>query len=246
MSRIVKKKVTDSVLKEIRRMITSGEIRKGDKLPNQNEFAAQLGVSRSSLREALHTLALFGVIEQRPGVGTVVRDQTQAFFTGDFDLPLISDAQGVKDLIEARRVIELDIVELAADRASDAELESLERVLEEMTRMVETGRVEDYGNTDIHFHDTIAQAAHNRFLLHLFTAIRQFLDQFIRESFILMPEVVGISQQGHHGIFDAMKNRDKKRAVEEMIKHIDLGQKAMAKLHQGERDSHRLGQRDGN
>lgn len=230
MPQIVRTKITDSILKEIRRRIASGEIREGDKLPNQNELAAQLGVSRPSLREALYSLATLGVIEQRPGVGTVVRAQTPAFLAGDLDLPLISDAQGVQELVEARRVIEVDMVELAVERASDSELNKLGVILEEMTLMVETGRVEDYGRRDIRFHSFIAQAAHNRFLLHLFTAIRQFLDQFIRESFTLMPEVLNISQQGHRLIFEALRNRDRKRAVAEMIKHIKLGQKTLQKV----------------
>lgn len=229
MPQIVRTKITDSILKEIRRRIASGEIREGDKLPNQNDLAAQLGVSRPSLREALHGLAMLGVIDQRPGVGTVVRAQTPAFLAGNLDLPLISDTQGVHELIEARRVIEVDMVELAVERANDKELNNLGIILEEMTLMVETERVEDYGKRDIRFHSIIAQAAHNRFLLHLFTAIRQFLDQFIRESFTLMPEVLNISQQGHRFIFEALKNRDRKRAVAAMIKHITLGQETLQK-----------------
>jgi GntR family transcriptional regulator, transcriptional repressor for pyruvate dehydrogenase complex len=231
MAQIIRRKITDSILQEIRRRITCGEIREGDKLPNQNEFAAQLGVSRPSLREALHSLALLGVIEQRPGVGTVVRAQTPAFLAGDLDLPLISDAQGVQELIEARRVIEVDMVELAVERASDAELNKLQSVLQEMTILVETGRVEEYSKRDIRFHHYIAQAAHNRFLMHLFTAIRQFLDQFIRESFTLMPEALNISRQGHHAILEALLERNKRRAVAAMTKHIKLGQETLQKLH---------------
>ena len=76
----------------------------------------------------------------------------------------------------------MDKVALAVERASDVELNNLERILEEMTLMVETMRVEDHTKTNIQFHHLIAQAAHNRFHFRLFTAIRQFPDQFIRES----------------------------------------------------------------
>ena len=70
---ITSKKLTDSILDHIRNMVETGELREGDKLPNQYEFAAQLGVSRPSLREALYTLKQVGAIEQRPGSGTVLR-----------------------------------------------------------------------------------------------------------------------------------------------------------------------------
>jgi GntR family transcriptional repressor for pyruvate dehydrogenase complex len=230
MSQIIKTKIADAILKEIRRRISCGEIQEGDKLPNQNDFAAQLGVSRPSLREALHSLATLGVIEQRPGVGTVVRAQTAAFFAGDLDLPLVSDAQGVQELAEARRVIEVDMVELAVVRASDAELLELDHLTHEMTRLVKARRVSDYVKSDIQFHHLIARAAHNRFLLHLFTAIRQFLDQFIRESFRLMPDVLNISQKGHLAIVKALMDRNKNQAVLEMIKHIQLGQETLQKI----------------
>lgn len=121
------------------------------------------------------------------------------------------------------------MVELAVERAREAELNKLRLILEQMALMVETGRVEEYGIRDFRFHSTIAQAAHNRFLLHLFTAIRQFLDQFIRESFTLMPEVLNISQRSHCLIFEDLSKRDRKRAVSEMIKHIQLGQETLLK-----------------
>jgi len=122
------------------------------------------------------------------------------------------------------------MVELAVERAGEAELNQLGMTLEDMTQMVATGRVEDYVKGDIRFHSIIAEAAHNRFLLHLFTAIRQFLDQYIRESFTLMPQVLKISQQGHRRIFEALNQRDRKRAVAAMVKHIKLGQETLQKM----------------
>jgi len=65
--------MADAVVDEIKRMIECGELTEGEKLPNQNEFASQLQVSRTSLREALRILDLRGAIEQRPGYGTVIK-----------------------------------------------------------------------------------------------------------------------------------------------------------------------------
>ncbi|MBU0733749.1 MAG: GntR family transcriptional regulator [Proteobacteria bacterium] len=66
MGRIVKKKLSYSVLEEIGRMVEAGELKRGDKLPPQDQLAAQLGVSRPSLREALRAMEMIGAIEQRP------------------------------------------------------------------------------------------------------------------------------------------------------------------------------------
>lgn len=94
---IRRKKVADAVIEEIKRMIQSGELKEGDKLPNQNIFAAQLGVSRTSLREALNTLTRLGVTEQRPGYGTVLRSRVPAIFAEHMTPPLISDKQATID-----------------------------------------------------------------------------------------------------------------------------------------------------
>jgi GntR family transcriptional repressor for pyruvate dehydrogenase complex len=93
MAVIKRKKLADSVIEEIKRMVDVGELKEGDKLPNQLEFAAQLGVSRPSLREALHTLTLIGAIEQRPGLGTVIKSANSTLWAVQLCPPLVSDAQ---------------------------------------------------------------------------------------------------------------------------------------------------------
>ena len=87
MASVKEKKLAESVIEEIKRMIVDGELKEGDKLPNQNEFAVQLGVSRPSLREALHTLALIGAIEQRPGLGTVLKQLDPKLWADQLALP---------------------------------------------------------------------------------------------------------------------------------------------------------------
>jgi GntR family transcriptional repressor for pyruvate dehydrogenase complex len=227
MEPIVRRRITDDILDRIRGMILSGELRQGDRLPNQNEFAAQLGVSRPSLREALHTLNLMGAIEQRPGIGTVLRARAPALLSGTLDLPLMSDADGTLQLLETRRLIEVGMVELAVDRATDEELAHLADVLEEMSALAENGEADGYREKDLLFHHLIAQAAHNRFLLHVFMTIRQFLEQFLKESFDVIPGMLRHSQQGHKDIFKAFQNKDRKRAVKGMNRHLRLVQKAV-------------------
>ena len=105
MREISRKRVSDSVLERIREMFESGELKDGDKLPNQIEFASQLGISRASLREALHMLMVMGVVEQRPGAGTIIRNKASAMFVDQMSLPLISDAKGTMELVQAREVL---------------------------------------------------------------------------------------------------------------------------------------------
>lgn len=220
MARVIKKKLSDSVLDEIRRMILSGEIKEGDKLPNQNEFAAQLGVSRPSLREALQTLHRLGAIAQRPGLGTVLVSRATALLSEDLNLPFISDSQATLELIETRRLIETGMMELAVERATENEIRQIGKVMDEMSAAASSGNIAEYQEKDLMFHILIAKATHNRFIIRLFQNIHQSLDQFLKEAFSAMPERVVQSLKDHLSLYEALIARDKKKASIAMARHL--------------------------
>jgi GntR family transcriptional repressor for pyruvate dehydrogenase complex len=231
MASINKKKLADSVIEEIKRMIQSGELKEGDKLPNQNAFAAQLGVSRTSLREALSTLTRIGVIEQRPGYGTVLRSRIPALFTDHLAPPLISDKQATIELIEARRFIEIGAAELSVKNASPEQINEMGLLIKEMTRSLKEGRIDDYIEQDVSFHFLIAKASHNRFLVNLFVTIRGFMEQYMRESFHLLPWMLERSLKFHQNIYQAVKGGSHSKAAFQMKKHILDVQRAIQKYY---------------
>jgi GntR family transcriptional repressor for pyruvate dehydrogenase complex len=231
MASISKKKLADSVIEEIKRMIQSGELKEGNKLPNQNTFAAQLGVSRTSLREALSTLTRIGVIEQRPGYGTVLRSRIPALFTDHLAPPLISDKQATIELIEARRFIEIGAAELSVKNASPEQINEMGLLIKEMTRSLKEGRIDDYIEQDVSFHFLIAKASHNRFLVNLFVTIRGFMEQYMRESFHLLPWMLERSLKFHQNIYQAVKGGSHSKAVFQMKKHILDVQRAIQQYY---------------
>jgi len=231
MASINKKKLADSVIEEIKRMIQSGELKDGDKLPNQNVFAAQLGVSRTSLREALSTLTRIGVIEQRPGYGTVLRSRIPALFTDHLAPPLISDKQASIELIEARRFIEIGAAELSVKNASPEQIKEMGLLIKKMIRSLKEGRIDDYIEQDVAFHFSIAKASHNRFLINLFVTIRGFMEQYMRESFHLLPYMLERSLKFHQNIYQAVKGRSRSKATSQMKKHILDVQRAIQQYY---------------
>lgn len=231
MNRVVKKRLSDSVLDEIGRMFDSGELKEGDKLPNQNALAAQLGVSRASLRESLHTLALMGVLEQRPGFGTVVRGRVPANFSEVLSLPLISDANETIELVEARRFIEIGNVELAVKHITEPGVAELGRIVAAMDRAVREKNQADYVRHDANFHHHLAKATGNRFMVHLFLTIRRIMEQFITESFSALPAMLERSMDDHRRIYEAVRRRDVKRAVNEMCGHMAHIRDAMERFY---------------
>jgi GntR family transcriptional regulator, transcriptional repressor for pyruvate dehydrogenase complex len=220
MARVTKNKLSDSVFEEIRRMIIEGEIKEGDKLPNQNDFAAQMGVSRVILREALQTLQRIGAIEQRPGLGTILVSRVPVLISEEMKPPLLSDSQATIELIETRRLIETGMTELAVMRASNKEIKQLGEIIDGMAASLHSNEIADYQQQDLMFHLLIAKATHNRFILQLFQNIRQSLDQFLKEAFFVMPERVEQSLRDHLAIYRALVSKDVKKASDAMSAHM--------------------------
>jgi GntR family transcriptional repressor for pyruvate dehydrogenase complex len=227
MARIVKGKIADAVLAEIRRMILSGELKEGDKLPNQMEFAAQLGVSRPSLREALQTLSRLGAIEQRPGLGTVLKSRAAALMSKSLEMSILSDEQGTIQLTEVRRIIETGMVELAVERATEGEMAQIASVMQAMEKTAAENDIPGYREQDLLFHNIIADACHNQFVQNLFQEIRSSFEQFLKESFEAMPFMLENSLQGHRDIFTGLMKRDSEMATAAMRKHLLLIQRAV-------------------
>ena len=232
MAVIKRKKLADSVIEEIKRMVDVGELKEGDKLPNQLEFAAQLGVSRPSLREALHTLTLIGAIEQRPGLGTVIKSANPTLWAEQLSPPLVSDAQASLELVEARRFIEVGVVELAVNNATGKDIQKMGKLIDDMAKALKEERPKDYSELDMAFHHQIAGASHNRFMLHMFVTIRGLMEQFIRETFTVIPGLLERSLKFHIGVYENIKERNSAKAVKNMKNHILDIEKALKNFYE--------------
>jgi len=227
MATIKRKKLADSVLDEIKRMINSGELKKGDKLPNQLEFAAQLGVSRPSLREALHSLTLIGAIEQRPGLGTVLKSASPALWAQQLSPPLVSDSKATLELIEARRFIEVGVAELAVKNATKQDVQKMGKLIDEMKTALKEDRPKNYSELDMKFHHQIAKASHNRYMLHMFVTIRGLMEQFIRETFTVIPGLLERSLEFHILIYEDIQKINSANVIKDMKNHIQDIEKAL-------------------
>ncbi|MGA2400503.1 MAG: FadR/GntR family transcriptional regulator [Syntrophobacteraceae bacterium] len=227
MTCIQKRKLADHVIEEIRRRIESGEFKGGDKLPNQNEFAAQLGVSRTSLREAINRLTLLGAIEQRPGYGTVIKAPAAVLYIDHLAQPMINDEKATIELLEFRRVIELGAVELAVPKAREDQIAEMGLVLDEMALAHADNRVSDFMKNDLTFHILICESSGNRILLHHFITIQGQLEQFMHEKSYVLPLLRDPSLNFHSDIYKAFQNRNRRAAMMYMDEHLRSIQTAL-------------------
>ncbi len=157
--------VTDDAIDKIQKLIISGSWGPGDRLPKETELAAQLGLSRNSLREAVRALSQLRVLEVRQGDGTYVTSLEPELLlesTGFVSHLLVGES--AVELFEVRRLLEGAAAALAAARTDAAGKEALRATLE---RMIEAETVEALVEADVDFHAVMARATGNTFLTSL-------------------------------------------------------------------------------
>ena len=197
--------VTDAAIVKIRDLITSGRINPGDRLPPEQELAAVLGISRSSLREAVKALSQAKVLDVRRGDGTYVTSlEPKLLMSGlSFVVDLMED-QTLAEIFEVRKLLEPASTALAAQRITE---EQLEVMRESLTAMRTAHDPEELVIRDMDFHAHIAEATGNSSLCSILDAIstRALRARIWRASVIGMKSMT-LSQHGL--ILEALADRD--------------------------------------
>jgi GntR family transcriptional repressor for pyruvate dehydrogenase complex len=208
----------------------SGELPAGVQLPGHRELASIYSVSVGSVREAISMLISSGLIETRAGRGTYVAAEPPHAGFARAAPPL--DPHEVEELTEARRVIEVQLAALAAERATPEQVEALERA----TAGLEAAAANpyDYPEADVEFHLVLAEAAGNRYLLQAMLDIRSLLKQDMElgaEAAIRRFGDLRISVESHRRLLEAIADRDPRRAADEAGEIVNRNQKFVLGLY---------------
>lgn len=215
----------------IEEQVLSGQLKAGAKLPPEAELAAQFGVSRPVVREALARLRERGLIETTSGSGTVIR-HPDARHLAEAALRHLrlsaTSGSAIVNLYEARSAIEVVTAQLAAIRATAAERSDIYGYLEVM-RSKRTSRPE-WTAADLGFHLAIAAASHNPFLLTLLEPLAMVIEGGIQQSH-RDPAAVKAGLEAHGQIWTAIEARDEEAASAAMRQHLlDSRDRLMATL----------------
>src|SRR5262247_1059084 len=124
--------ITELVVQRIKDLLARGELKAGSRLPPERELAELLNISRPALRTALKALSAMGIIRAKPGAGTYIAESLPEIFAEPMHFMTLINNTSVEELFEARRIIEAGLAELAAERASDADVAALIEEVEEM------------------------------------------------------------------------------------------------------------------
>ena len=199
----------------VERLIATGVLRPGERLPPERELAASLSVSRSTLREAMHELEAKHLVERRTGRGTIVAEQAES--VTELYAGLATDADvTLDDATELRLIVEPRIAAAAALRASPSNFVQLEDVL---ARSALDPNAERSLELDVEFHLLLAHAARNPLLVAVYTMTSRWTESVRRHSHAT-PEGRQRSLEGHRAIYRAVAARDAEAAATAMDEHL--------------------------
>jgi GntR family transcriptional repressor for pyruvate dehydrogenase complex len=215
---VVRTTLTADIYRKLIGQIISGAWTAGSRIPAERQLGQQLGVGRASLREALKALEIMGLIETRLGDGTYVCKRSE--FLSRPLLWAITSSPGtdVRELVEARKLIESELAALAAERATAEDLKLLGVHLDRMEESLQQRA--EFLAADIEFHLAVAQAAHNSVLLNALQLIRNLLQAWIGAS-LQVPGVAEKALDHHKSIFLAIAKKNSARARSCMQNHLE-------------------------
>lgn len=214
----------EQVALQLASMIAERYWKAGERLPPEPELCEVLNVGRSTLREALKSLAFIGLVRIRAGDGTYVAEQSRGLLNRILAKGLLKTEKDLADVCETRILLETELAALAAARASDADLEALEGLLRQGEENLK-GSPGRYIQSDLEFHLAVAQCSQNNLLPRLLFDIRELLVEWIQKSQEL-PGVRENAQEQHGRIFQAIADRNPGAARNEMRAHLETFQKA--------------------
>ena len=157
--------LTESVKVSIRRYITQNRLQPGDPLPPETELAAQLGVSRNSVREAVKALESLGILEVRRGTGLFVSAFSLEPLLDNLPYALMADLQDLVEIFEVRHVLESSMIEKALALVDEQQLRQLREVVDRMGAKARRG--ETFAEEDQRFHRLFFEKVENKTMLKL-------------------------------------------------------------------------------
>lgn len=217
------RRVFEEICEQIRRRLASGALKPGDKLPAERDLALEFKVSRPAVREALRTLEISGVVSLQKGVkgGAFIRDGNPALLTQSLQDLMILGRVSLPSLVEARRMINGMVIQLACERATEEDFQALEANMEEIEKSDELQHRADAG---VRFFGLIARATRNEVLVMLVDSlsdiIRFVIDRSGRKA---RPELVPVRRR----ILKALRARDPKAAARAMDEYLTIVQEGM-------------------
>ncbi|WP_318507158.1 FadR/GntR family transcriptional regulator [Bacillus sp. T3] len=207
------------VLERIIQLLTSGQLKPGDKLPTEMELLGELEVSRPVLREALSSLETLGVITRKTREGTFFNNKIDSH---PFSVMLALAADNMPAILEARMALELGLIAIAAKKINEEQLSKLKETIDFIAQSEDN----NYGEADLEFHTIIALSAEN-------PIVEGMIDSLLITHRKIDSEIKyrerDLTVAHHTAIYEALVKRDPILAFQQMFNHLDYVNKKVLK-----------------
>lgn len=216
-------RLADVVALEIEQRVLEGRLKPGDRLPSERDLSVQLGVSRASLREAIHKLAARGMLQSRRGGGTFVTDRLDASFGNPWEEILRDHPAVHEDMLEFRHMLEGRAAECAAQRATVADRERVRQKLELLEAAFAGDDLDAQVDTDLAFHQAVAEASHNVIVGHLTASLLRLMRDNLRRNLSELMQLPAAREQlldQHRAVWQAIEQGDAGQALAVAGNHI--------------------------
>ena len=220
-SPIRSRKLSDAVYRQLVSLISSGELKPGDKIPSERELAADMGISRQSIREALNRAEVMRLIEVRQGEGSFILSSVNESLKPPLSLIMEKEVERIFDFLEIRKLVEGWCAEKAAVEATADELENMQEILDKMKKVA--AKDKQWEAMDLALHLSFAKATHNVIAVHIMEALKSNFRPFFKFA-KSMPssERIDVLWQHHYEIFSAIKQKDPVTAKKKVIAHLNF------------------------
>jgi len=214
-------KKSDGVYNQLFALISSGKLTPGDKIPSERELAAELRISRQSIREALNRAEVMGLIKVRQGEGSFILSSVKGALMPPLTLIIEQEAARIFEFLEIRKLVEGWCAEKAALEATGEELQGMQEILEKMKKVA--AKDKQWEELDLELHLSFVKATHNVIAVHIMEALKVNFGPFFKFT-KSMPssEKMDVLWQHHYEIFKAIKRRDPETAKQKVIEHINF------------------------
>lgn len=219
------KRIYQSIIEQFIDHIKSGKLKVGQKLPPERSLAEMFQVSRASIREAFSAMEIIGLIEVRPGEGSFITEMNIAPFINTISPLLIKNENMENELLEFRKMIELQAVELAAQKINHEKLNALEYWIRLSEKAIESNDLDAEVEADVGFHKTLFELSGNLILIKAAECVSFLLEssvKFNREKILSNNHNSKELYDQHVFIFNAIREGNTMLAKERMEKHLSF------------------------
>ena len=214
--RVRRERVSAQVFQQLKARLIEGVWQAGEKLPSEGELSELFGVSRVSVREALHRLATLGLLETRHGEGSFVCSASSDCYINNLLPALVLDRTSIYDVLEYRQTMEKGIVALVVEKATKADIAILDSYYQKMVECKENST--EFAYADLDFHLALAGATKNQVFFKVNSIIKDILCASMENIVSLLGPQDGLDF--HKRILDAIKKRDSQTAQALMEEHV--------------------------